>query len=156
MCLRHQSDDLTSVQDCCHIIQFAMISKRSANKDQGIHICCFFCNLQQSFPCTVQKPSLQEQILAGVTSDTKFRKNHNFDMFFFHFADKSDDFISICITVCNCDIWCCGCCFDITVSHFLPLFFIRCILYNSQNLRIRFHFYLHLRRISFSSSTVNS
>ena len=122
MCLRHKSDDLTSVQDCCHIIQFAMISKWSTNKDQGIHICRFFCNLQQSFPCTVQKPSLQEQILAGVTSDTKFRKNHNFDMFFFHFADKSDDFISICITVCNCDIWCCGCCFDITVSHFLPLF----------------------------------
>ena len=65
--------------------------------------------------------SLLEKVLTGIACDTKLRKNHNLHMFFFHLMDQSDNLISIGIAVCNCDIRCCGRCFDITVFHFLPL-----------------------------------
>ena len=99
-----------------------MISKRHTYKNKGIHISSFLCDLQQSFPGAVEKTSLQEKVLTGIACDTKLRKNHNLHMFFLHLMDQSDNLISIGIAVCNCDIWCCGCCFDITVFHFLPLF----------------------------------
>ena len=98
-----------------------MISERHTYKNKGIHISSFLCDLQQSFPGAVEKTSLQEKILTGIACDTKLRKSHNLHMFFLHLMDQSDNLISIGIAVCNCDIRCCGCCFDITVFHFLPL-----------------------------------
>ena len=129
MSLRHKSHDTAMIQSCCHIIELASVTQRESHKDQGVRLPCLLCNMQKLIPRTVQKTSLEKKIVTGISCDTKFRKYHQLDMFLFHFMNGLQDFLSVCLAVCNGNSRRCRCHLDKTMLHFFFLpSFIACTL----------------------------
>ena len=75
--LRHKSQDISMIQYSCRIVKLAIFPHRKTYKNQRIHIPGLFCQSKQALPRTVQKPSLQKQILAGIPGNAKLRKYHD-------------------------------------------------------------------------------
>ena len=121
MGLRHKSHDTAMIQGSCHIIELASVTQRKSHKDQGIRLFCLVCNMQKFIPRTVQKTSLEKKIVAGIACDTEFRKYHQLDMLFFHFMNGLQDFLPVCLAVCNGNSRRCCCHLDKTMLHFFFL-----------------------------------
>ena len=129
MSLRHKSHDAAMIQGSCHIIELASVAQRKSHKDQSIRLFCLVCNMQKFIPRTVQKTSLEKKIVAGISCDTEFRKYHQLDMLFFHFANGFQDLLPVRLAVCNGNSRRCCCHLDKTMLHFFfLLWLIACTL----------------------------
>ena len=100
---RHKSQDISMIQYSCRIVKLAIFPYRKAYKNQRIHILCLFCQSKQALPRTVQKSSLQKQILTGISGNAKLREYHDLGMLCFHLFNHFQNCFCICPAICNCN-----------------------------------------------------
>ena len=92
----------------CNIVQACIVKERKSYNDQ--HILCLrsLTDLLQTFQTAIQKDILQKKIIAGISRDTKLRKNQNFCTFCFCMLHALNDLFCVVSGIsyfnirCNC------------------------------------------------------
>ena len=120
-CFWDQCQHLTVMKNRRHIIQLPILFQRQSHKSNAVLPSGKSGNFLQLFFACHKQCFLQEQVMTGITGNTKLRKNKEHCSFLLSLLYLLTDHLTVINRVCYLKIRCNGCRLDKSMLHMTTL-----------------------------------